>query len=110
MPKAIAQITAGSFGYRRSLGMESVGAGEGTLLVAGEAGTYNGPWVNPDDTLKLNGLARYTQGTALDGFSITGMAYSNKWNSTDQVPQRAVASGQIGLYGSEDPSDGGNTN
>jgi hypothetical protein len=59
---------------------------------------------------KLNGLVRYTEGTALDGFSVTGMAYSNKFNSTDQVPQRAIASGQIGLYGSEDPTDGGNTN
>jgi hypothetical protein len=57
---------------------------------------------------KVNGLLRYTQGTALDGFSVTGMAYSNKWNSTDQIPQRAVP--LIGLYGSEDPSDGGNTN
>ena len=57
---------------------------------------------------KLNGLVRYTQGTALDGLSITGMAYSNKWNSTDQVPQRAIP--LIGLFGSEDPSDGGNTN
>jgi len=63
-----------------------------------------------DDMRKLNALVRYTQGTALDGFSITGMAYSNKWNSTDQVPQRALASGQIGLYGSEDLTGGGNTN
>ena len=90
--------------------MDSAKAGDGTLLIAGEAGTYNGPWVNPDDMRKLNGLVRYTQGTALDGFSITGMAYSNKWNSTDQVPQRAITSGQIGLFGSEDPTDGGNTN
>jgi hypothetical protein len=57
---------------------------------------------------KVNGMVRYTQGTATDGFSVTGMAYSNTWNSTDQIPQRAVP--LIGLYGSEDLSDGGNTN
>jgi len=108
VPKAIAQMTAGSFGYRRMFGMDSVKAGDGNLLVAGEAATYDGPWVNPDGMRKVNGLLRYTQGTALDGFSVTGMAYSNKWNSTDQIPQRAVP--LIGLYGSEDPSDGGNTN
>ncbi len=108
VPKAITQITAGSFGYRRIFGMDSGKAGDGTVLVAGEAGTYDGPWVHPDDMGKLNGLVRYTQGTALDGFSLTGFAYSNKWNSTDQVPQRAIP--LIGLYGSEDPSDGGNTN
>ncbi len=108
--KNIASLTVGSFGYERIFGMSSAKMGDGTLLFAGEAGAYNGPWVNPDEMRKINSLMRYTQGTALDGFSITAMAYSNKWNSTDQVPQRAITSGQIGLYGEEDPSDGGNTN
>ena len=107
--KSIAEMTVGSFGYERIFGMGSTKMGDGTLLFAGEAGAYNGPWVNPDDMRKINGLLRYTQGTAQDGFSITGMAYSNRWNSTDQVPQRAITSGQIGLYGEEDPTDGGNT-
>ena len=109
VPKGVTQVTAGSFGYLRVFGMDSAKLGNGTVLVAGEAGTYNGPWVNPDDMRKLNGLVRYSQGTALDGLTITGMAYANKWNSTDQVPQRAITSGQIGLFGSEDPTDGGNT-
>jgi outer membrane receptor protein involved in Fe transport len=108
--KAMAEITAGSFGYKRVFGMGSTKIGDGALLGAVEVGSYDGPWVHPDDMQKLNGLLRYTQGTAQDGFSITGMAYSNRWNSTDQVPQRAITSGQIGLYGEEDPSDGGNTN
>jgi hypothetical protein len=107
--KSIAQITAGSFGYRRLFGIGSSKVGDGTLLVAGEAGTYNGPWINPDDVRKLNTLLRYTQGTALDGFSITGMAYSNRWNSTDQVPQRAIVSGELPRFSAEDPTDGGNT-
>jgi outer membrane receptor protein involved in Fe transport len=110
VPKAIAQLTAGGFGYRRLFGMDSVKAGDGTLLIAGEAGTYDGPWVNPDDMRKVNGLMRYTQGTALDGFSITGMAYANRWSSTDQVPQRAITSGEIDRFGAEDPTDGGKTN
>src|SRR6266849_3474594 len=83
--KSIAQVTAGSFGYKRFFSMGSTKIGDGTLLVAGEAGTYNGPWLNPDETRKLNSLIRYTEGTATDGVSITGMAYSNRWNSTDQV-------------------------
>ena len=107
--KSIAEMTVGSFGYERIFGMGSTKMGDGTLLFAGEAGAYNGPWVNPDDMRKINSLLRYSQGTAQDGLSITGMAYSNKWNSTDQVPQRAITSGQIGLYGEEDPTDGGNT-
>lgn len=108
--KGLAQMTAGSFGYRRFLGMDSVKLGDGSLLIAGEAGTYNGPWDNPDHVRKLNGLVRYSQGTATDGVSVTGMAYANKWNSTDQVPQRAITSGMLDRFGAEDPSDGGNTN
>lgn len=107
--KSMAQVTVGSFGYRRLFGMGSTKLGEGNLLVAGEVGTYDGPWTNPDDMRKLNGLVRYTQGTALDGFSITGMAYSNRWNSTDQIPRRAITSGELDRFGAVDPSDGGNT-
>ncbi|MGX4769203.1 TonB-dependent receptor [Bradyrhizobium guangdongense] len=108
--KGLAQVSAGSFGYRRLLVMDSAKIGDGSLLVAGELGTYNGPWGNPDDVRKLNGLLRYSHGTATDGVSVTGMAYVNRWNSTDQVPQRAIASGFLDRFGSEDASDGGNTN
>jgi outer membrane receptor protein involved in Fe transport len=108
--KTMASITSGSFGYQRILGVTPVKLGEGTLLLAGEVNTYNGPWDNPDALRKVNAVARYSQGTADDGFSLTGMAYANKWNSSDQIPARAVASGEIGLYGEIDPSDGGNSN
>jgi outer membrane receptor protein involved in Fe transport len=108
--KTMASVTAGSFGYRRGFGVTSIKLGEGTLLVAGEVNTYNGPWDNPDNLRKLNGVMRYSQGTAEEGFSLTGMAYVNRWNSTDQIPSRAIASGEIDLYGALDPSDGGNSN
>lgn len=108
--RRLAQVTVGSFGYRRLLGMDSAKVGDGSLLVAGEVGTYNGPWDNPDNVRKLNGLVRYSQGTATDGLSVTGMAYVNRWNSTDQVPQRAITGGLLDRFGSEDPTDGGNTN
>ena len=108
--KSMASTTVGSFGYVRGFGVTSTKVGAGTLLVAGEAATYNGPWDNPDNLRKLNGVMRYSQGTAQDGVSLTGMAYANQWNSTDQIPSRAIASGEIGLYGAFDPSDGGNAN
>ncbi|QOZ76278.1 TonB-dependent receptor [Bradyrhizobium sp. CCBAU 53351] len=108
--KGLAQVSVGSFGYRRLLGMDSANLGDGALLVAGEIGGYNGPWDNPDNVRKLSGLVRYSQGTATDGVAVTGMAYTNAWNSTDQVPQRAISAGFLNRFGSEDPSDGGNTN
>ncbi|MCK1736811.1 TonB-dependent receptor [Bradyrhizobium sp. 138] len=108
--KGLVQMSAGSFGYRRLLGMDSAKVGDGALLVAGEIGTYNGPWDYPDNVRKLNGLVRYSQGTATDGVSVTAMAYANRWNSTDQVPQRAITAGFLSRFGSEDPNDGGSTN
>ena len=107
LPKNIAEMTFGSFGYRRGLAAGSTAVGEGTLLAAVEAGKYNGPWDVPDNVRKLNGVLRYSQGTATDGFTLSGMAYSNGWNSTDQVAQRAIDQGVIGRLGSLDPTDGG---
>jgi outer membrane receptor protein involved in Fe transport len=104
-----AGLTLGSFGFERLYEIGSTKVGEGNLLVAGEAIRYNGPWVNPDDMRKFDGMMRYSQGTATDGFSATAMAYSNKWYATDQVPFRAIASGVIPLNGALDPTDGGNT-
>ena len=37
------------------------------------------------------------------------MGYSEGWNSTDQIPQRAVDSGLIGLFCAIDLTDGGQT-
>jgi len=59
---------------------------------------------------KLSGMVRYTQGTATDGFSATAMAYGNRWNSTDQIPLRAITSGLLGRFDSMDPTDGGRAN
>ena len=107
LPKNIAEVSFGSFGYRRALAAGSTAVGEGTLLAAIEGTKYNGPWEVPDNVRKINGVLRYSQGTATDGFTLTGMAYSNGWNSTDQAAQRAFDSGLIGRFGTLDPTDGG---
>ncbi len=52
---------------------------------------------------------RWSKGTQEDGLSVTGMAYANRWYSTDQIPQRAVTEGILPLNGNIDPTDGGNT-
>ncbi|MBR1196105.1 TonB-dependent receptor [Bradyrhizobium sp. AUGA SZCCT0240] len=107
LPKNLAELTVGSFGYRRGVAAGSVAVGAGTLLSAIEGVKYNGPWDVPDDVRKINGVMRYSQGTATDGMTLTAMAYSNAWNSTDQVAQRAVDQGVIGRFGTLDPTDGG---
>ena len=100
---------SGTFGYERALYAESPKLGDGYLLYAFEGVRNNGPWKRPDDFRKLNALLRYSQGDQRGGMSITAMAYGATWNSTDQIPERAVADGALSRFGLIDPTDGGNT-
>jgi hypothetical protein len=109
LPAGLASLSLGSGGYRRALLADSFAAAGGTLLYGVELGRNDGPWDVPEGVRKTNALVRYSRGTADDGWSLTGMAYRNRWTSTDQVPLRAVTSGRIGRFGSIDPTDGGTT-
>jgi hypothetical protein len=97
----------GQDGYRRGLLMGSMGLGAGTLLAAGEIHNNDGHFDHPDDYKKLNGVLRYSYGTSSDYFTVTAVAYSGRWNATDQVPERAIDSGLINRFGSLNPADGG---
>ena len=83
--------------------------GPGHVLAAVEIEHNDGPWTVPDNYRKVNGLVRYSQGDSVNGFSVTAMGYRGTWNSTDQVPRRAVDQGIIGRFGALDPTDGGDT-
>jgi TonB dependent receptor/TonB-dependent Receptor Plug Domain len=97
----------GQDGYRRSLVMGSSTLGGGTLLGAGELYHNDGPFDVPDDYRRLNGLLRYRRGGDGDFYTLTAMAYSGKWNSTDQVPERAIDDAAIDRFGSLNSTDGG---
>lgn len=106
---ALAQLTLGQNGYARSLLAGSPELGGGHLLYALELFHNDGPWQIEEHYRKLNGVLRYSQGTRNDGFSITGMAYSGRWTSTDQIALRAISSGTVDRFGSLDPTTGGET-
>jgi hypothetical protein len=107
LPLNLAAFTAGAFDYRRAVFAGSPEFGSGALVYGLEYQQNDGPWDNPNDFAKWNGVLRYAQGAAENGFSLTGMAYKADWNSTDQIPRRAVDSGLIGRFGAIDPTDGG---
>ena len=104
----IASLGFGQRGYRRAFLADSPQVGDGHLLYALEVFKNGGPFVHPDDYRKLNGVLRYSQGNDANGFNVTAMAYSAKWNSTDQIPKRAVDSGMLSRFDAIDPTDGGN--
>ncbi|RJF92654.1 TonB-dependent receptor [Noviherbaspirillum saxi] len=108
LDQGLASIGIGQNGYRRTLLMDAPKAGNGNLLYALELFHNDGPFTNPDDYRKLNGVLRYSEGTTANGFNVTAMAYRGNWNATDQIPRRAVESGLIGRFDAIDPTDGGN--
>ena len=107
LDRPIVKVEAGEYGYRRALFAVSPRLGSGHLLAAFELGRNDGPWVRPDDFRKVNGILRYSRGTAQSGLSLAAMFYDADWDSTDQVPVRAIESGQISRFGTIDPTDGG---
>ncbi|WP_292783030.1 TonB-dependent receptor [Methylophilus sp. UBA6697] len=109
LPQGIASLTVGSYDYQRMLLANSVALQQGHLLYALDVNHYDGPWQVAEGVRKYNGLLRYSEGDARDGMTLTAMAYKNRWNSTDQIPLRAVRSGQIGRFDAIDPSDGGDS-
>jgi hypothetical protein len=109
LPRGVASVTLGENGYARALVANSTALGAGNLLYALEAAHNDGPWDNPEKFHRINGVLRYSFGGESMRQSLTAMAYSASWNSTDQIPQRAVDSGLIGRFGAFDPSDGGQT-
>jgi TonB dependent receptor/TonB-dependent Receptor Plug Domain len=122
LPSGLARVEGGQYGYGRGVLANNAGLGEGNLIYALELEHNNGPWVNKDNERKIDGVLRYASGNVSDGFDVTGMAYYNIWNSTDQIPARAIAgvadpvsappapaTDLISRWGEIDPSDGGDS-
>src|SRR5262245_164493 len=109
LPEGFAQIGIGQDDYYRVLVAQTPKIGPGHLLYAFEANFYNGPWDHNEHVRKFNGLLKYTLTSGPSTFSLGFTAYSNNWDATDQIPQRAVDQGLISRLGAIDPSDGGRT-
>ncbi|MDQ6648316.1 MAG: TonB-dependent receptor [Pseudomonadota bacterium] len=105
-----AQLTSGQYGYQRALLAGSTALGDTShLLLALDAGVYDGPWDKPENEHRGSLLAKYTSGTVEDGYGLEFVGYQNRWDSSDQIPLRAVQSKQIDPFGQIDPDLGGRT-
>jgi outer membrane cobalamin receptor len=115
LDRPFADFTLGQRGYLRGVAAVSRELNEGvTLLSAVERLNNNGPWVVPEGIRKTNAQFILSGGSPREGWSTSLSAYSARWNSTDQIPQRLVDAGSyqglaFGRYDSLDPSDGGQT-
>jgi outer membrane cobalamin receptor len=103
----VATLSVGQNGYARTALAASKDVGGGALTWALELLHNDGPFVHPDDYQKVNGVLRYSRGYANNGWSVSAMAYHGRWNSTDQIPERAVDAGSISRFDAIDDTDGG---
>ena len=100
-------LTVGEDSFMRGLLAGSANVGGGDLLFGLDYGVTDGPWDLPEDLRRVNALLRYSQGEPGNGYSVTASAYDGSWDSTDQIPERAVDSGLLDRFGYVDPTDGG---
>ena len=108
--KPFMRVGLGENNHQRIVGGASTRIGErGSLLFGAEARAYDGPWVVEEDLQKLSGMLRYTYQGNSNTFSLMAMGYDNTWDSSDQVPQRAVEDGTISRFGQIDPTLGGSS-
>ena len=107
LARDVATLSVGQNGYARTALAASRDAAGGALTYALELLHNDGPFTHPDDYQKVNGVLRYSRGYANNGWSVTAMAYHGRWNSTDQIPERAVDDGRIGRFDLVDDTDGG---
>ncbi len=108
LPANIAKATIGEYGYYSALlaGSPKI-SDDGTLLLGGEVTRYDGAYDLKQDAKIYKALARYNVGTETDGFTLGLQAYRIDYYAPDQIPLRAVQSGQIGDLGFIDATDGG---
>jgi hypothetical protein len=109
LDRPFASVSYGQNGLARLAAGSSSRIGGGDLLVGGESKAYDGPWQIPERTRKYSGLARFTWGAPRSRFSLLALAYRNRWNSSDQIPLRAVDAGIVSRFGQLDSTDGGSS-
>lgn len=109
LDQGLFSVELGQHNYRRTVVADSIAMGPGDLLYAFEAAGNDGPWTNPESYKRFNGVLSYSWKAGSDAFRVAAMAMQSSWNSTDQVPQRAIASNRVDRFGAIDPTDGGDT-
>lgn len=101
----------GAFNYQRALGLfKLIDTTNQHAYLATEFVLNDGPFESPQNFVRNNFLAKYhrllNRGTSL---TLTASHFSSQWDASGQIPERAVASGQISRFGAIDDTEGGNT-
>lgn len=109
LQQSVALVTIGTDSYQRAFAGATFNLFDGKLTLAAEFVHDNGPWTNPDDFLKENGMVRFFRQWGKNTLTVDAMGYNGMWNATNQSALRAISEGLIGTYGTLDPADQGSS-
>jgi hypothetical protein len=101
----------GSFNTRRTAGLVNLISSEKeSAYVATEYNMTDGPFISSQAFNRFNVFAKYTKRMDNnDKLSVWASRFTSRWDASGQLPERAVANGSIGRFGSIDDTEGGNT-
>lgn len=109
LDRSFVKVGIGEDDYYRAVAATSPHLGGGDLLLAAEGHFYDGPWDRDSKLQKFNGLAKWTRDLRFATASVLVSGYDADWDSTDQIPRRAVRQGLIDDLGDIDDDVGGKT-
>ena len=89
-------------GSTKSLALTPRSSDRSGFTYALESTYYDGPWHREGNSRRINGFLKYFKESGSDRFSITAMGYDGEWDSTDQIPQRAIRDGSLDRLGNID--------
>ncbi|GAB3890767.1 TonB-dependent receptor [Larkinella knui] len=117
LDRSFVKLETGQFNsYRAVAGLDLLGHGpkgrdaHQSAYLASEYSYSDSYFDHPQHFKRLNIVGKYhghlSENTNL---TLTGSTFWSKWNHSGQIPDRAVASGLAGFFGSVDPTEGGET-
>jgi hypothetical protein len=115
LDRSFVKVEAGQFDtYRAVAGIDLLGQKgkdkNQSAYIASEYSYTNSYFDNPQNFNRFNITGKYHGHVAPNmNLTLSGSTFWSKWNHSGQIPDRAVESGQIGWFGSIDPTEGGET-
>ena len=109
LPRGFASGTVGENGFVRLVAADSRRGGGVTTTYGVEWSHDDGPWERREDFERFNGLLRAHWRAGVGEYRLTAMGYRGAWQATDQIPLRAVQSGDLSRFGTMDPTAGGDS-
>ena len=102
-------LGGGSYNTQRYVGI--LAPPQGTLFkpyIAAEIFHNDGAFKNPNNYIRYNILTKFNLfSTANSSLNFLASFFKTSWDASGEVPSRQIRSGEIGRFGSNDPSEGG---